>query len=632
MPKPTKKPFNDLQILRQQAGYAFLEAVPALAGIVVLGTIIASTASSFGSRSAADQQPSKSIAASHLSVDELDSEQSPAFIPTPEGAANRHVRVTREYASRLDAMVDRTAVPFHGVPGSDYTGNGNPDIMVTKPSATNILDGTDPTGGFGAVEVWTLWSSSAVLTLNAPNQNDLFAISAKSAGDLDGDGADDIIVGAMIEHGASTLEGGVYVYSGSDGQLLLSIAGMSGEYFGRTVAVVSDADGDGQWDIAASSWAFDEDYQPYGMVSIHSGSDGALIRTFTSELINDGFGYEIISMGDLDGDGASEIAISASLAPGDPFAWGPATGRVHIYHGGPRGTEPQHLTGGDADLIIYNTDPLIDQFAVAIELTADQDNDGVPDLLVTSLIDPGTPSETTAIQIYSSVTGGMLWPVSTPPPGTGREGGGDLPAVDEDGNVILYSHYVSGLGIVGDATRNLKVEQGDLALVMESFGQPSEPGNPVSGDLSLSGLVEMADMAMVVGSMNQSSVILDYVADAHRLLTRWSSLDPYQYGNYITGAPGRVNRSNDPDRTGGDPSDPVMAIPSPSFPGVAHLGSTPGCFNFMSPTPPAPGVCSPLCCVGEPDCCRGDGGGGDGGDGGPDDTGPGGGDDGRRQR
>src|SRR5690606_15933543 len=133
---------------------------------------------------------------------------------------------------------------------------------------------------------------------------------------------DDIIVGGMLDHGDSGLEGAVHVYSGIDGELLMHLIGEEWEYLGRTVAGASDVDGDGQWDIAASSWVY-EDHQAKGMVSLHSGSDGALIRTITSQLYNDGFGYEIISMGDLDGDTFSEIAISASLAPGDPRAIAP---------------------------------------------------------------------------------------------------------------------------------------------------------------------------------------------------------------------------------------------------------------------------------------------------------------------
>lgn len=515
----------------------------------------------------------------------------------PNDAELRDVMITREYERRLAAMAQRTAVPFHGVPSSDYTGNGTPDIMVTKPMATNLLDGTDPAGGFGAVEVWTLWSATPVLTLNGSAQNDLFGLSAKSAGDLDGDGADDIVVGAMLEHGSTGLEGVVEVYSGSDGALLFALYGLEWEYFGRTVAGVSDADGDGQWDIASSSWVYDQDNQPSGMVSIHSGSDGALIRTFTSDLINDGFGYEIISMGDIDGDAASEVAVSATLAPGDPRAFAPAIGRLHIYHGGPRAAQPEHLNGDDADLIIYNVDPLIDYFGVAVELTADEDADGVQDLLVTSILDPDTPEETTALQIYSSVTGAMIWPVSTPPPGSGsgRDGDSDdeqFPAVDENGNIIHYGHYTSGLGVFGDTTRDLRVEQADMSLVVEAFGQPSIPGNPVSGDVSLSGEIDLNDLGAVAGSMNQSSVVLEYVEDTHQLLTRWSALDPYQYGDYVTGGPGRDLSREQSGRS--DPSDPVYPFPRPGFPGYDSV-STIKDFG-THPTCPGCDNCE-LCCL-----------------------------------
>jgi len=584
-------------MIRRDAGYAILEAMPPLITCGFLGTVIAAglmiqapVANSQPSSASPDQNAIQTESIGSSRSDESGGGPSPAI------AEQRSVFVSRTYEERLAAAGQRTGTAFHGVPESDFTGNGNPDIMVTKPNATNILDGTDPTGGFGAVEVWTLWSASPVLTIDGVVQNDLFALSAKSAGDLDGDGADDIIVGAPLYHGTTGFEGTVDVYSGSDGQLLLSLTGNQWEYFGRTVAGVSDTDGDGQWDIAASSWVYDQDDEPYGMVSIHSGSDGALIRTYTSDLINDGFGYEIISMGDLDGDTYSEIAISAPLAPGDPLAWAQATGRLHVFHGGPRATQPEHLGTTDADLTILNPDPLIDHFAVAVELTTDQDSDGVADLLVISLIDPGTPAETTAIQVYSSVTGGLLWPVSIPPPGSGsgRDAGDghrseNYPNIDENGNLIHYSHYTSGLGVFGDTTRDLRVEQADLDLVLTHFGNPAAPGNPVSGDLTLSGQVDITDLNVVITGINESSIVLDFIDDPNRLLTRWSSLDPYQYGDYVTGDPGRVSPPSD--RGGNRSTDPVFPYPRPMFPGFdsqtpckAFLGCG-GCYFYLCCAP-----------------------------------------------
>lgn len=463
---------------RRDAGYTILEAMLPCVGFLLLGTLIAGGFWESGTSGSAGHSSTSGVAPQTQRANPTNpmSDNVGPERPTPASSEQRYVFVTRTYDERLAAAGDRTGTAFHGVPGSDFTGNGNPDILVTKPRATNLVDGTDPTGGFGSVEVWTLWSSAPVTTINGPFQNDMFGLSAKSAGDLDGDGADDLIVGAMLDDGDSGLEGAIHIHSGSDGALLMSIIGEEWEYLGRTVAGASDVDGDGQWDIAASSWVY-QNFESYGMVALHSGSDGALIRTFTSDIPNDGFGYEVVSLGDLDGDTRSEIAVSATLAPGDPRAYAPAIGRLHVFDGVPRAASPEHFGTADADLTIYNPDPLIDHFAVAVELTTDEDSDGVADILVTSLIDPYDPSlKTTAMQIFSSTSGDLLWPTSVGGTGSGRDGD-QLPSEDENGDPILYSHYTTELGVFGDPTRDLQVEQEDLLLVTETLGDPAEPGN-----------------------------------------------------------------------------------------------------------------------------------------------------------
>ncbi|MFG0292794.1 MAG: hypothetical protein ACF8MJ_06520 [Phycisphaerales bacterium JB050] len=227
------------------------------------------------------------------------------------------------------------------------------------------------------------------------------------------------------------------------------------------------------------------------------------------------------------------------------------------------------------------------------------------------------------MQIYSSASGDLLWPVANQSPGSGRDDG-QLPSEDENGDPILYSHYMSGLGVSGDPTRDLKVEQEDLLLVTEAIGDPAEAGNPVSGDISLSGQVDLGDLNMVVGSMGTQSVMLDYTNDPGRLLTRWNALDPYQYGDYMTGTAGRDgggSRGAQP-----SPGDPAYPWPDPYFPGVnvtataagGGTGSSAPCKGFINH--PQCGIipdCIAMCC-GQADCGPTDpaAGGGSGGSGG----------------
>lgn len=597
---------------RRDAGYTILEAMLPCVAFLVLGTLIAGGLWEPAAPSVVSGSPVSTAAGDSPDSMLMDPKSGNAAQkrPAPADAERRGVYITREYENRLIANPNRGGTASHGVPGSDFTGNGSNDILVTQPRATNLIDGTDPGGGYGTVEVWTLLSSGPVLALGSLNQNDLFGLSVKSAGDLDGDGAAELVIGAPLEHGDSGLEGAVYVHSGSDGQLLMVISGEEWEYFGRTVAGASDHDADGQWDIAASSWVYDHG-QPKGMVSIHSGSDGALIRTYTSPLPDDGFGYEVVSLGDLDADADSELAIPATLAPGDPRAYAPATGRLYIFDGAVRAASPEHLSTSDAALTIMNPDPLIDHFGVLVELTKDEDSDGVPDLLVTSIVDPYSSAETTAMQIYSSASGDLLWPVNVGGTGSGRDGD-QLPATDDDGNPILYSHYTSGLGVLADATRDLRVEQEDLMLVADAIGNDAAPGNPISGDVSLSGAVDLPDVNMVVTEIGNHSIVHDYVEDTGRLTGRWNALKPYQFGDYVLEVPGRVEpggRGSGGGSGGGSPSDPVYPKPDPAFPGIGDQqwgGGVPGCDGYIRH--PVCGIV-PACfmnCCGADDCSGGD--------------------------
>ncbi|MFB3429654.1 MAG: hypothetical protein ABL309_01910 [Phycisphaerales bacterium] len=502
----------------------------------------------------------------------------------------RVVYISREYRARLGALGERGGTAFHGIPTSDFDGDGSQDILVMKPRVTNLLDGSDPAGGYGTVEIWNSLLASAPLRIHsALKQNDLFGLSSKSAGDLDGDGADDVITGAPIDHGGSITEGAVHVHSGSDGQLLLTINGLPYEYFGWNVGGVSDVDGDGQWDIAASSWAYDADYVQYGRVNIHSGSDGVLIRTLTSSLVDDGFGYEVVGLGDLDGDTQAEVAVTAALAPGDPRAYAPSFGRLYVFNGQARQSPAADTMDTDASLVILNSDPLISHFAVAVEKTTDEDGDGLEDLIVTSLLDPYVPeAKTTAVQIYSSADGSMLWPVATPPPGgTGRdEDGQSFPQFDDDGELILYAHYMSELGVFGDASRDLAVDLADLAMVAELLGEDAQAGNPVSGDVSADGVVDLDDLNSVSTQFGASSMLLDRISDIGRLLARWNALNPFQYGDYVLAETGRSNRDS-----GGSVTDPVYIVPHPLYPGFAYsdgmgIAASPDkCANWLSGTP-----------------------------------------------
>ncbi len=99
-------------------------------------------------------------------------------------------------------------------------------------------------------------SSRNLLTTNGANQGDDHGYSVARAGDVNGDGLSDIIVGAP---GYSSGTGQAHVYFGgpfADNQPDLTLTGQqSGDRFGSSVAGAGDVNGDGYADLVVGSWS-----------------------------------------------------------------------------------------------------------------------------------------------------------------------------------------------------------------------------------------------------------------------------------------------------------------------------------------------------------------------------------------
>ena len=187
----------------------------------------------------------------------------------------------------------------------DFDGNGVPDLAIGAPGEDN---------GAGKVHVTYLNSdgtvNSPVSIANPNTAADAFGTSL-AAGDFDGDGALDLAIGAPGENNGA---GKVYVaYLNSNGTVksLVSIANSNtaADAFGTSLAA-GDFDGDGVLDLVIGAPGEDN-----GAGKVHvtyMNSDGTIKNT---NKISDpkyaGFGYALSVMDDLDGDGRSEFAATS---------------------------------------------------------------------------------------------------------------------------------------------------------------------------------------------------------------------------------------------------------------------------------------------------------------------------------
>jgi hypothetical protein len=107
--------------------------------------------------------------------------------------------------------------------------------------------------GLNASPLWTAESNQVYAH---------FGISVASAGDVNGDGYSDVVVGATNYDNGQTGEGRAYVYHGSPTGLSTSSSwtaesNQTSAYFGISVASAGDVNGDGYSDIIVGAYGYD---------------------------------------------------------------------------------------------------------------------------------------------------------------------------------------------------------------------------------------------------------------------------------------------------------------------------------------------------------------------------------------
>jgi len=186
----------------------------------------------------------------------------------------------------------------------DVDGDMVPDLVISAPFYPRT--GFFSSNGPGRVAVYSGATGDIIHTFDGDGPRDAFGQTLGSAGDINGDGVTDIIVGAP---GDSIFSGSGYarVFSGADGSVLLSIEGP--RRLGASVASIGDANGDGTPDLLIG--APGSGVVAPGSALIYSGSDGSLIDEIFGSSDGDLFGSEVASAGDVNGDGQQDFIVTA---------------------------------------------------------------------------------------------------------------------------------------------------------------------------------------------------------------------------------------------------------------------------------------------------------------------------------
>ncbi len=334
------------------------------------------------------------------------------------------------YSGRTGQLIYKLRSPFEevngffgtAVCGLDANGDGRGDIVVGAPREDPGLSPEDA----GRVHIYSGATGLRIRTLVSGNHSLLeqFGYSVASVHDVNGDGRQDIAVGApQVETddmwiipgmGDDTGPGLAYIYSGATGALLRVLHNPSGEDkagFGRSIAGVPDVNGDGRGDVLVGAPFDDPGYAEgdNGRAYLFSGATGQLLKKILPPINIEGsfFGWSVAGMPDVNGDSRGDFVVGSRREALD------RNGRAHLYSG---------ATGARIRTLYSNSHPNFDGdgYGTSVSWLPDANGNGRPEIVV------GAPFEEWIIN------SGFIWW------GWGNGGSINLEDVDFEGRAYLF--------------------------------------------------------------------------------------------------------------------------------------------------------------------------------------------------
>jgi hypothetical protein len=333
------------------------------------------------------------------------------------------INPTAELANNQDYNVLVTAGLFEDNAGNDAAALVAGNVNFETPHIIDVIN----VGASGAMDRIGAASDTGEygVTLFGDDDGDVigdqFGTSVSNAGDVNGDGYDDIIIGsAYATHDYSSSTGLAYVvFGGEDGlgididdtdfEALNDLDGTNGGFkissssattlnLGRSVSSAGDLNGDGYADLlvgatgnlVAGSAETGRTFVIYGQKTDFSNVDTSTFQfdqsngfqLTNSDAVNVNMGFSVSTAGDINGDGLADFIVGA---PGDVIAGDP--GKAYVVFGdedGYNNATIQSLATGSTGFTFSGTqtEPTDSALGASVSDAGDVNGDGFGDLIV----------------------------------------------------------------------------------------------------------------------------------------------------------------------------------------------------------------------------------------------------------
>ena len=347
---------------------------------------------------------------------------------------------------------------YAGLVATDANARALPARM--EADALGLALVVDVAGAVFPVEIDPLLTTTT-WTAEGVTADSSYGWTAAAAGDVNGDGVSDVVIGARDYGSGSSDEGRVYVYHGTGASTTLGAATLaydptddSDARFATAVAGAGDVNGDAYADILVGEPGYDGGATNEGRAWMLYGSSSGVTSVGSwsihpTNAVNAYFGFAVAGV-DIDGDGFSDVFVSAYGAENGETE----EGLVYGYYGSATGPSTTDDWSAESDLADA-------QFGRALANGGDLDDDGYEDLVVGAPYLDVTTDEGLVYVYFGSVSG----PDSTPTTLTGAVAGEGFGAavagvgdVDGDGvDDLLVGAPNSDAGALGGGRAALYV-------------------------------------------------------------------------------------------------------------------------------------------------------------------------------